>query len=138
MKKTILSIAAVALFVTTIVSCANEKKGTKDADSNSVAADTLKTDTTAVASTTSDVPSFSSDEVNKGLAEFNTLKDEYIAALKSKDSAKIQALGTKYATWAQGTATWSTKLKADEMQKYTDYMTKITKEWGEAAQAAVK
>lgn len=138
MKKKLLSVAAIALLATTIISCSSEKKDDSANDTNQVAVVDSPAVSAETATTTSDVPSFSNEEVNKGLAEFATLKNEYVAALKSKDAAKIQELGTKYTTWAQGAATWATKLKADEMQKYSDYMTKISKEWTDAAITAAQ
>jgi hypothetical protein len=137
-KKLLLSVAAIALLATTIVSCTSEKKDGATSDTNEVTAVDSPAVSAETATTTADVPSFSNEEVNKGLAEFATLRDEYLAALKSKDAAKIQELGTKYSTWAQGAATWATKLKADEMQKYSDYMTKISKEWTDAAMTAAQ
>ena len=61
------------------------------------------------------MPSFSSDEVNKGLAEYAKLKDEYLGALKSKNETQVKALTSKYSTWAQTASTWATKLKPDEV-----------------------
>lgn len=141
MKKTILSVAAIGLFAATLVSCDSTKKAKDSTDSTKVeASDSTKKDSTKVeeTATKSDAPTFSSDEVNKGLAEYSKLKDEYIAALKSKNATEIQALGTKYATWAQNSATWASKLKPDEVQKYSDYMTKLSQEWAAAATEAVK
>lgn len=80
------------MLATTIVSCSSEKKTDSTSDTNEVTVvDSPAVSTeTATTSTASDVPSFSDDEVNKGLAEFATLKDEYVAALKkSKDATKI-------------------------------------------------
>lgn len=143
MKKTLLSVAAIALFATTIVSCQNDKKGTEGADSTKTevsdsSSTAATTETPAETPVKADVPTFSSDEVNKSLAEFNTLKDQYVAALKSKNTAEIQALGAKYATWAQTSSTFVSKLKADEVQKYSDYMTKVSKEWSDAAMTAAQ
>jgi len=138
MKKTILSVAAVGLLAATLLSCENTTKTTKSSDTTIVSGDTTIKTTVKTEQVKSDVPSFSSDEVNKGLAEYAKLKDEYLAALKSKNETQVKALTTKYSTWAQTASTWATKLKPDEVQKYTDYMTKVSKEWGAAAQEAVK
>ena len=99
-KKLLLSVAAIALLATTIVSCTSEKKADATSDTNELAAvdSPAVSAETATTTTAADVPSFSNEEVNKGLAEFATLKDEYLAALKSKDATKIQELGTKYST----------------------------------------
>ncbi|WP_231427077.1 hypothetical protein [Pedobacter sp. Leaf250] len=139
MRKTILSIAAVGIFAATLVSCDNTKtKTTTSSDTTVVSGDTTVKTTSKTEEVKSDVPTFSSDEVNKGLAEYAKLKDEYIAALKSKNQTEIQALSTKYSTWAQTASTWASKLKPDEVQKYSDYMTKLSQEWSAAAQEAVK
>jgi len=137
MKKTLLSVAAVSLFVATLVSCEATKTSESTTDTTVVNGDTSvkKTTTTTVKA---DVPTFSSDEVNKGLVEYATLKDEYLTALKNNNKAQVEALTSKYTAWAQGAATWNSKLKADEIQKYSEYLTKLSNDWGAAAQEAVK
>lgn len=134
MKKSILNFIALAMLSLSIISCSNENKETASTSATDVVkVDGLEVDV-PMKTTKTEIPTFSSDDVNKGLAEFNTLKDEYIVALKEKNATAIQQLSTKYATWAQGAAIWGNKLKADEIQKYSEYMKKITQEWAEAAQ----
>lgn len=139
MKKAFLSLAAAGLFAAVITSCESTTKTEKSTDSTIVKGDTtVKTSTTKTETVKSNVPVFSSDEVNKGLAEYAKLKEEYTAALKSQNKAKVESLTSKYTTWAQNAATWSSKLKPEEVQKYSDYMTKLSQEWRAAAQDAVK
>ncbi|WP_316805017.1 hypothetical protein [Pedobacter nototheniae] len=140
MKKIILSVAAVGLLATTLVACNGTKKTETSTDSTvSAAGDTtvkVVTKTTEVIK--SEVPTFSSEDVNKGLADLDKLKDDYIAALKSKNATEIQALTEKYKAWSQNATALAAKLKPEEIQKYTDYVSKITKEWGEAAHEVIK
>ncbi|TCD07062.1 hypothetical protein EZ449_14825 [Pedobacter frigidisoli] len=117
MKKTILSVAAIGLLAVTLVSCDSTKKSETKTDSVISKGDTTVTTTKTETTTTTSAPTFSSDEVNKGLAEYAKLKDEYVAALKSKNEAEIQALSAKYSTWATGASAWASKLKPDEVQK---------------------
>ena len=140
MKNTILSIAAVGLLATTLVSCDSTKKTetTKDSSEISANGDTVKkvtTKTTEIVKT--DVPTFSSEEVNKGLAEYSKLKDEYVAAVKSKNAAEIKAISDKYTVWANKATGWASKLKPDEIQKYSEYMIKVSEDWAKAAKDAV-
>jgi len=141
MKNTILSIAAAGLLASTLVSCESTKKTetTKDSSEISANGDTITKITTKTTETVkTDVPTFSSEEVNKGLAEYAKLKDEYVAAVKSKNAAEIKALSDKYTAWANQATGWASKLKPDEIQKYSDYMLKLSEEWTKAAKEAVK
>ena len=81
---------------------------------------------------------FSSEEVNKGLAEYKTLMDEYVKAIESKDQAKMTELATKYSTWAQAAGSWASKLKPEEAQKFSEYMQKLAKDWTDAATKAAQ
>ncbi|MCZ4245633.1 hypothetical protein [Pedobacter punctiformis] len=140
MKKVILSVAAIGLLATTLVSCDSTKKTETTTDST-VSANgdtTVKVVTKTTETTRTEAPSFSSEEVNKSLADFNKLKDDYVAALKSKNATEIQALTEKYKVWSQKATTFAAKLKPEEIQKYTDYVSKVSQEWSEAAQEAIK
>jgi hypothetical protein len=129
MKNTILSIAAAGLLASSLVSCDSTKKTETTTDSSEISAsgDTIKkvtTKTTEIVKT--DVPTFSSEEVNKGLAEYTKLKDEYVEAVKSKNATEIKAINDKYTTWANQATGWAAKLKPDEIQKYSDYVLKLS------------
>ncbi|WP_118974340.1 hypothetical protein [Taibaiella koreensis] len=140
MKKLILAGAALALFSTAIISCGENKDAkTEEATTTTTTTTTEPTQTTETAPTTTaatDAPTFSSEEVNKGLAEYKTLMDEYMKAIESKDQAKIAELGQKYATWSQGAGSWATKLKPEEAQKFSEYMQTLSKQWTDAAAKA--
>ncbi|KRT15592.1 hypothetical protein ASU31_13070 [Pedobacter ginsenosidimutans] len=141
MKNTILSIAAAGLLASTLVSCDSTKKTetTKDSSEISANGDTItKTTTKTTETVKTDAPTFSSEEVNKGLAEYAKLKDEYVAAVKSKNATEIKALSDKYTAWANQATGWASKLKPDEIQKYSDYMLKLSEEWSTAAKDALK
>lgn len=135
-----LSVAAVGLLATTLVSCEGTKKTETTTDSTiSANGDTtVKVVTKTTEVTKTEVPTFSSEDVNKGLADLTKLKDDYISALKSKNATEIQSLTDKYKAWSQNATTLAAKLKPEEIQKYTDYVTKVTQEWGEAAQEVIK
>jgi len=140
MKNTILSIAAISLLATTLVSCNSTKKTetTKDSSKIAVNGDTVtKVTTTTTETIKTNVPTFSSEDVNKGLAEYSKLKDEYVAALKSKNAAEIKAISDKYTVWANKATGWASKLKPDEIQKYSEYMIKVSEDWAKAAKDAV-
>ncbi|MCY1534674.1 hypothetical protein D9M68_700540 [compost metagenome] len=74
-------------------------------------------------------PQFSSEEVNEGFAKFESLKDEYAAAINSKDKAKINAATAKYVTWVNEASKWGSKLTKDENQIYIDHYTKLVTQW---------
>ena len=136
MKKFILPLAVFAL----VVSC---NKKTTETTTKSTDSLTTKTESGTTTSTTTtevktDVPKFSSEEVNKGLADYQQLLTDYKTAIANKDQAKLTELASKYQTWSQGAAAWASKLKPEEQKQFTDYMMKVAKEWTDAAQAAAK
>ncbi|WP_293304889.1 hypothetical protein [Pedobacter sp. UBA5917] len=140
MKNTILSIAAIGLLTTSLVSCDSTKKTETTTDSTEISAkgDTItKVTTTTTETVKTSAPTFSSEEVNKGLAEYSKLKDEYVAAVKSKNATEIKAISDKYTAWANQATGWAAKLKPDEIQKYSDYVLKLTEEWTTAAKDTV-
>ena len=137
MKNILLKVVAIGLFVATLQSCERSKKTESITDSIIVSGDTT-IEKSNTKTEKSDVPTFSSMEVNKGLADYAKLKDDYITALKNNDQAQVEALTTKYTDWARGAMMWDSKLKADEVQKYSEYLTKLSQEWAAAAQEAVK
>jgi len=141
MKKIIFSIATAGILASTLVSCESTKKTetTKDSSEISANGDTvtkITTKTTEIVKT--DVPTFSSEEVNKGLAQYTKLKDEYVIAVKNKNATEIKAISDKYTAWANQATGWAAKLKPDEIQKYSEYMIKISEEWAKAAKDVVK
>lgn len=122
MKKTLFSVIAIALFAV-ITSCQSNQKETTDGDS------TTASQSIPGAAVAADIPKFSSEEVNEGFAKFEPLKQEYIAALKSKDEAKIKAVNDKYIEWIKVAVTWGNKLTQEESKLHTDYYSKLVHEW---------
>ncbi len=143
MKKILFSLIAMSLFATTIISCQSNQKGTAESDTSSVKVDTSSS--VAIAGNTVSVqdnitkitptskiekPIFSNEEINNSFAEFPALKEEYIAALKSKDDAKIKEVTDKYKTWVLTASTFGNRLAAEENQIYINYYTRLVVQWG--------
>lgn len=104
---------------------------------------TTKTESGTTTSTTTtevkaEVPKFSNEDVNKGLAEYQQLLTDYKTAIANKDQAKLTELAAKFQTWSQGAAAWASKLKPEEQKQFSDYLMKASKEWTDAAQSAAK
>ncbi len=148
MKKVLFSLIAMSFLATTIISCQSNQKGTaeSDADSTTVAANADTAKTQQVATTPAgansgkallDVspnikvktPQFSSEEVNEGFEKFEPIKQEYIAAINSKDAAKIKAANAKYWEWVKVASAWGNKLPREENQIYVDHYTKLVAQW---------
>lgn len=139
MKKLILAGAALAMFSTTLISCGENKDPKTETETTTTTTTTepaKPAETTPATTVASDAPTFSSEEVNKGLAEYKTLMDEYVKAVAAKDQAKVAELTQKYTTWAQSAGSWASKLKPEEAQKYSEYIQKLSKDWTEAATKA--
>jgi hypothetical protein len=139
MKKVFFSLVAMSFFATTIISCQSNQKEAAESDTvkTEPAAEKVvaKVDSTGVKNldVSPDVvlkfPQFSSEDVNEGLAKFEPLKQEYIAALNSKDKAKINEVVKRFEKWFLDIVSWSDKLSQDERPIYTDYYTQITTQW---------
>lgn len=150
MKKIFLTALTLGFLTTTIVSCQSEKK---DGATDSTSVAETKTDsakTAAAEPTTSKIeptaaeiekakvaaPDFSVAEVNDGIKEFSSLKDEYVAALGKKDAPAIKAAQDKFNAWVGRAATWGAKLPTKENQKYIEYYEKLVSQWEIAGRTA--
>ena len=139
MKKLILAGAAFAFMGTALVSCGeNKETKTETTTTETTTTETAKPEETAATTPASDAPTFSSEEVNKGLAEYKAMITDYAAAIKSKDQAKITEFSAKAQEVGKNMQSWMSKLKPEETQKFTEYWQKLSTEWAAAAQAAVK
>lgn len=143
MKKITFTGLALAFVATAMISC-GESADKKDQTGDSTTITTTTTTTTTAPpadapkteTASTDAPSFSNEEVNKGLAEYKSLINDYVKAIESKDQATATALTTKYQQVATNMQSWITKVKPDEAQKLTDYMQKLGNEWSAAATKA--
>ncbi len=136
MKKVILTCAAFAFFAATLVSCGENKEATTETvatEEQPVTEEPIAPEATVA---TSDAPTFSSEEVNRGLADYKVLMNEYVTAIEAKDAAKITELNTKAQQIATNAASWGQKLKPEEMQKFSEYWQQLAGEWAAAAQKA--
>ncbi|MCT3832534.1 hypothetical protein HZP56_07610 [Elizabethkingia anophelis] len=136
MKRIILPLAVFTL----VVSCNKKTETTTTTSTDSL---TTKTESGTTTSTTTtevkaEVPKFSNEDVNKGLAEYQQLLTDYKTAIANKDQAKLTELAAKFQTWSQGAAAWASKLKPEEQKQFSDYLMKASKEWTDAAQSAAK
>ncbi|MCL1669079.1 hypothetical protein M2T82_13500 [Elizabethkingia ursingii] len=136
MKRIILPLAVFTL----VVSCNKKTETTTTKSTDSLTAKTESGTTTSTTTTEvkAEVPKFSNEDVNKGLAEYQQLLTDYKTAIANKDQAKLTELATKFQTWSQGAAAWASKLKPEEQKQFSDYLMKASKEWTDAAQNAAK
>lgn len=139
MKRILLAGTACALFASVLVSCGENKETSTETETTTTTTteSELPADDGAAAASVSDAPTFSDEEVNKGLAEYKALIDEYAAAVKEKNQAKIAELTTKAQEASQNMQSWMTKLKPEETQKFTEYTQQLSQEWSNAANAAM-
>lgn len=73
----------------------------------------------------SDLPKFSSPEVQQFAEEYATYVNESMEAAKSGNAAKIQELATKAQEWATKAQEFSSKMTADDAQLWVDYQSKL-------------
>ena len=136
MKRIILPLAVFAL----VVSCnkKTETKTTTSTDSLTTKTESGTTTSTTTTEVKAEVPKFSNEDVNKGLAEYQQLLTDYKTAIANKDQAKLTELAAKFQTWSQGAAAWASKLKPEEQKQFSEYLMNASKEWTDAAQSAAK
>lgn len=146
MKKRILSALSIAAMLSLMVACQSNKKSPEQADTTQIAASD-NVDTAANKNVVSTAPGngseivnvsptekvktpqFTSEEVNEGFAKFEPLKEEYAAAIASKDAAKIKEVTAKYNEWVKVASNWGSKLTKEENQVYIDHYQKLAIQW---------
>lgn len=143
MKKVFLTVLTLGLLSSAIVSCQSETKkdsadttavttqesvATKTADSLA-ALPVIEPTKEEITKAEVKAPDFSNSEVNDGLNEFKSLKDDYVSALANKDDAAIKKVVDKYNAWVMKTAAYGSKLPTDENQKFIDYYQKLAAQW---------
>ena len=150
MKKVFLTVLTSGFLASVMVSCQSEKKKDSTDTTAVIASDTTKiADSLAalpvieptkeeIAKAEVKAPDFSNSEVNDGLNEFNSLKEEYISALANKDKAAIKAILGKYNTWVMKTAAYGSKLPTTENQKFIDYYQNLAQQWAIVERQAKK
>ncbi len=136
MKKVFLVLAVAGV----MVACNSKKKeGTETkGDTTTTTTTTDKMDNTTTTTTTNAaVPTFSDPEVQAYVNDYTAFVNSYLDAYKAKDMTKVQELGTKMQEWSGRSMTIGQKLAAhpDEAKKFTDYMTKLSQDWANAAQS---
>lgn len=126
MKKIIPPIFAAAfLFASCGDAATNE---TKNADS--VASNTQTQNETAAVEQQAgklQIPQFSDESVNQNLQEANRLMDALTQAVTEKDPQKIADLGVRFGVWAKAAQDWKSRLKPEEMQKFSEFMAEMQK-----------
>jgi cell wall assembly regulator SMI1 len=133
MKKTFLTLSLATFFVFAQTSCGgNKEEKTASVETTPATADNVATDSG------SDVPTFSDESVTKFCKDYKAALDETVTAYKNKDMTKIKDMQTKYMDLSKQGATLAGKIKMDEMQKYGDFMSKISTEYAKAIQESVK
>ncbi len=143
MKKVFLSITAAALLAVSITSC-NSGSTTATSGDSTVAdssskmaeetapVDSAKTETPAATSTDASAPTFENAEVTAYCKEYKAVMDSYVEAAKSKDVAKSTELQKKVTDLGQKSATIMTKVKPEEVEKLTAFMTLVSKQMADA------
>lgn len=128
MKKLFLAITVMGLV--TVTSCKKEEAKVEDATEQATEDATTTAEETAeeVDNTTaavSDIPQFSSPEIQKFAEEYAAYFNEVTEASKSGDAAKIQELSAKSVEWTKKASEWTQKMTAEDAQKWVEWSQKI-------------
>ena len=131
MKKVLFVLAVAGV----MVSCGNKKKSETPAEVKDTITTTTTTTTTTTATT--GVPTFADPDVQKFVNDYTAFVNSYIDAYNGKDMTKVSQLAANYQQWSGQIMTIGQKLAAnpDDEKKFNDYMTKLSQDWANAAQA---
>ncbi len=121
MKKQFLFLAAATVM---FASCGNDAETAKTEEAP---ATETKTETAAPAEATasSDVPKFSSPEVQQLANEYGTFMKESYEAAKSGNAAKVQELQAKATEWATKTQAAAAKMTPEDAKLWGEYAQKL-------------
>lgn len=126
MKKLIYPLVVITISLT---ACKQETKTEEPKQSTEQTSDKPVDETKAPASTessSSDLPKFSSPEVQKFAEEYSAFVNESIEASKSGDATKVQELAAKSQEWATKSQDAMKKMTPDDVKLWTDYYTKLS------------
>lgn len=85
-----------------------------------------------------EVPTFAAKEVNDFCNEYKTIMTDYGTLKGTADKVKEAELQKRFVDWSNKTVGIVAKLKADEMQKFNDYITECEKNFKSMATATTK
>ena len=133
MKKNIVLVSAIALFLIAITSCKGKIEQTPTATTTTVETSlTPETPTVASALVNSiTVPTFADAEVTKFCESFKILMTEYAGLKDTGDKTKAEALNQKFTEWGNSAASFAGKVKPEEMQKFNDFLVEAQKKFME-------
>ena len=126
MKKFIFPLAVFAISLT---ACKQETKVEESKPATEETSSEKPAETEAPASTesaSSDLPKFSSPEVQKFAEEYSAFVNESLEASKSGDATKVQELATKSQEWATKSQEAMAKMTPEDVKLWTDYYTKLS------------
>ena len=115
-----------AIVAVTLTSCKDEKKvepttGTEEV-AKSAEASAFK------ASASSDLPKFSTPEVQKFAEEYSAFINESTDAAKSGDAAKIQELTVKSQEWVTKSQAVMAKMTPEDAKLWSEYYAKLSQQ----------
>ena len=133
MKKVLFVLAVAGV----MASCGDKKKSDKPAEVKDTTTATTTTTTTTTTTATPGVPTFADPEVQSFVNDYTAFVNSYLDAYKAKDMTKVSELAAKMTEWSGRSAAIGNKLAAnpEEAKKFTDYMTKLSQDWANAAKA---
>ncbi|HEU4496654.1 MAG TPA: hypothetical protein VFR70_06350 [Flavobacterium sp.] len=137
MKKVLFGLSVIGM--TAMVSCKkDEAKKTEETPATEVTATEETTETApeateTAASSSVEVPKFSTPEMQKLADDYAAYYAEVIAASKSGDAAKMTELQTKGQEWATKTTSAMSKMTPEDAQKWSAFATALAQEQANAA-----
>lgn len=139
MKKQLLTIIAIGFLTLGLNSCKSKTEPAVETTEVVAPVETPTSPATATEVVSSiEVPTFENADAQKFVSDYKTLMEEYAALKGTGDQEKAKALSAKFMTWANGAAQLQGKIKADEMQKFNDFMQTAENKFNEMNSAIAK
>jgi predicted butyrate kinase (DUF1464 family) len=124
MKKNLLLLFALAVLFTGMNAC-KSKVETPAVEELVAPVETVVEEVSATAEgvvSSINVPSFESQEVNEFVGEYKSLMTEYAELKGTGNESAAAELAAKFNTWSEGAASIASQIKAEEMQKFNDFI----------------
>lgn len=132
MKKVVLALGVIAMV--SMTSCNKDKKVEEGATEATEQAEGTSEEGTEEAASSIEVPEFSTPEMNEYAKEYAAYLEEVAEVTKSGDAEKIKELAEKGKDWAAKSAEKLKTMTPEDMQKWSEWASKIAQEQAAAMQ----
>jgi len=132
MKRILLTVVLIA----SLVACDKKTEANATNENDTTTSGNVELNAPATPEETSastEIPKFSSPEIQKVADDYAKFVNEYAEAYKSGDTSKIQNLVSMQAEWATKLQSSMKNMTPEDLKAWTDYMQKLSQKMTDAA-----